>query len=56
MGLIDVFGTDDAQSFHMDLYQTQVKLEAVYVEKGGEKVSAIVEFDFWGGNGHMRLR
>lgn len=56
VGLIDVFGTDDESSFHMDLYQTQVKLEAVYVEKGGEKVSAIIEFDFWGGNGHMRLR
>lgn len=56
VGLIDVFGTDDAQSFQMDLYQTQVKLEAAYIEKGGEKVSAIVEFDFWGGNGHMRLR
>lgn len=56
VGLINVFGTNDESSFHMDLYQTQIKLEADYIEKGGEKVSAIIEFDFWGGNGHMRLR
>jgi hypothetical protein len=56
VGLIDVFGTDDSQSFHMDLYQSQIKLESTYIEKGGEHVYAVVEFDFWGGNGHMRLR
>ena len=56
VGMIDVFGTDDSQSFNMDLYQTQIKLEAAYVEKDGEMVYALVEFDFWGGNGHMRLR
>lgn len=56
VGNIDVFGTDDSQSFNMDLYQTQIKLEAAYVEKGGEMVYALVEFDFWGGDGHMRLR
>lgn len=56
VGMIDVFGTDDSGSFHMDLYQTQIKLEAAYVEKGGEMVYSLVEFDFWGGNGRMRLR
>lgn len=56
VGMIDVFGTDDSGSFHMDLYQTQIKLEAAYIEKGGEMVYSLVEFDFWGGNGRMRLR
>ena len=56
VGMIDVFGTDDSQSFNMDLYQTQIKLEAAYVEKGGDVVYSLVEFDFWGGNGRMRLR
>ena len=56
VGMIDVFGTDDDQSFKMDLYQTQIKLEAAYIEKGGERVYSLVEFDFWGGNGRMRLR
>lgn len=56
VGMIDVFGDDDASSFQMDLYQTQVRLEADYVEKNGETVKAIVEFDFWGGNGRLRLR
>lgn len=56
VGKIDVFGTDDSQSFNMDLYQTQIKLDAAYVDKEGQTVLALVEFDFWGGNGHMRLR
>ena len=56
VGMIEVFGTDDSGSFHMDLYQTQIKLEAAYVEKEGEIVYSLVEFDFWGGNGRMRLR
>jgi hypothetical protein len=56
VGMINVFGTDDSPSFHMDLYQTQVKLEADYIEKNGHSVRALVEFDFWGGNGHLRLR
>ncbi|MEL4454707.1 hypothetical protein [Lutimonas vermicola] len=56
VGMIDVFGTDDSSSFHMDLYQTQIKLEATYVEKEEQKVYSLVEFDFWGGNGRMRLR
>lgn len=57
VGIIDVFGTDDSPSFHMDLYQTQLKFEATYFErKSGQRVYAIVESDFWGGNGAMRLR
>lgn len=56
VGMIDVFGTDDSPSFHMDLYQTQLKMEATYFEKSGERVYAVVESDFWGGNGQMRLR
>jgi hypothetical protein len=54
--MIDVFGTDDSPSFNMDLYQTQLRFEATYFEKNGERVYAIVESDFWGGNGRMRLR
>lgn len=56
IGLIDVFDDNDDDAFHMDMYQTQIKLESTYVEKGGEEVYVLVEFDFWGGNGKMRLR
>ena len=56
VGMIDVFGTDDSPSFNMDLYQTQLKFEGTYFEKNGERVYAIVEADFWGGNGRFRLR
>jgi hypothetical protein len=56
VGLIDVFGTDDSQSFKMDMYQSQIKLDAKFIDKKGESITALVEFDFWGGNGHMRLR
>ena len=57
VGIIDVFGTDDSPSFHMDLYQTQLRFEATYFEKkSGQRVYTKVESDFWGGNGAMRLR
>ena len=56
IGLIDVFGTDDSGKFAMDMYQTQLKFETSIMTKGGKKIDAVVEFDFWGGNGHMRLR
>ena len=56
VGMINVFGTDDSPSFNMDLYQTQLRFEGTYFEKSGERVYAIVESDFWGGNGRMRLR
>jgi len=56
IGNINIFETDDSGSFKMDLYQTQIKLEGVFVRKNGEEVLSVVEFDFWGGNGHMRLR
>ena len=56
VGMIDVFGTDDSPSFNMDLYQTQLKFEGTYFEKDGDRVYAIVEADFWGGNGQFRLR
>ncbi len=56
IGLINVFDDNDESAFHMDMYQSQIKLESTYVEKGGEEVYAIVEFDFWGGDGRMRLR
>ncbi|MBE9489506.1 MAG: hypothetical protein IMY67_04375 [Bacteroidetes bacterium] len=56
IGQINVFETDDSQSFKMDLYQTQVFIQGDYILKSGENVKAVVEFDFWGGNGHMRLR
>ncbi len=56
IGLVNVFGTDDSPSFKMDLYQTQIKLEGSYIQNNGKTIVAVVEFDFWGGNGHMRLR
>jgi len=56
IGKINVFGTDDSNSFKMDLYQTQLFVQGDYITKKGEKIKAVVEFDFWGGNGHMRLR
>jgi len=56
IGDINVFGTDDSGSFKMDMYQTQIKLDGVFVQKNGKDIIAVVEFDFWGGNGHMRLR
>ena len=56
IGKINVFGNDDSGSFKMDMYQTQMKFESSIVTKEGENVYAIVEFDFWGGNGSMRLR
>lgn len=56
IGQINVFGTDDSHSFKMDLYQTQIKMDGVFVQKNGKDIIAVVEFDFWGGNGHMRLR
>lgn len=56
IGLIDAFGDDDSGSFKMDMYQTQLKFESTIMTKEGKRVDAVVEFDFWGGNGHMRLR
>lgn len=56
IGKIDVFGTDNSGSFKMDMYQTQLKFETTIVTKDGENIYAVVEFDFWGGNGTMRLR
>ena len=56
VGSINVFGTDDSPSFKMDLHQTQIFIQGDYVTKKGEKIKAVVEFDFWGGSGHMRLR
>ena len=56
IGLINVFGDDDSGSFKMDMYQTQIKFESTVMTKEGRKIQAVVEFDFWGGNGHMRLR
>ena len=56
VGQIDVYGDDDSQSFNMDLYQTQIKMEGHLMTKKGQKVKTMIEFDFWGGNGTMRLR
>lgn len=56
VGAINVFGTDDSGSLKVDLYQTQIKMESGYITNKGEQINAVVEFDFWGGNGHMRLR
>jgi hypothetical protein len=56
IGQIPVFGTDDSSSFKMDLHQTQIFIQGDFITTKGENIKAVVEFDFWGGNGHMRLR
>ena len=56
IGNILVFGTDDSDSFKMDLYQSQIFIQGDYITKEGKNIKAVVEFDFWGGNGQMRLR
>lgn len=56
IGNINVFGTDDSQNFRMDMHQTQIKFESTFITKSGEAIYGMVEIDFWGGDGHMRLR
>lgn len=56
IGYINVFGTDDSQSLGVDLYQSQIKFQSQFITKKGQPIFAMVEFDFWGGNGKMRLR
>lgn len=56
VGAIDVFGTDDSDNLKVDLYQSQIHMEANILTKSGKRVNGVVEFDFWGGNGQMRLR
>ena len=56
IGNINVFDDNDDGSFKLDMYQTQMKFESTLVTKSGDNVYAVVEFDFWGGEGHMRLR
>ncbi|TRX70927.1 hypothetical protein [Carboxylicivirga sp. M1479] len=56
IGKINVFGDDDSKSLNVDMYQTQLKFESALRTKEGKNIYALVEFDFWGGNGHMRLR
>ena len=38
------------------MYQSQMRFDSTIMTKDGKKIQAVVEFDFWGGNGHMRLR
>ncbi|MBD8489701.1 hypothetical protein IFO69_13170 [Echinicola sp. CAU 1574] len=56
VGLINVFGTDDQASLHIDMYQTQLKFETSLITLSGQQINAVVESDFWGGNGTVRLR
>ncbi|MHA7944711.1 porin family protein [Formosa sp. 3Alg 14/1] len=56
VGLINVFGTDDTKSLHVDMYQTQLKFSTTYIQKDGSVITAVVESDFWGGDGRIRLR
>ncbi|GGG50669.1 hypothetical protein [Bizionia arctica] len=56
VGAINVFGTDDTSSLNVDMYQSQIQWNTVYIRDNGTSVLAIVEVDFWGGNGHLRLR
>ncbi|QLE00810.1 hypothetical protein HX109_04235 [Galbibacter sp. BG1] len=56
VGSINVFGTDDSKSLNVDLYQTQIRMETSLILDSGKKVDAVVESDFWGGDGRVRLR
>lgn len=56
IGNINVFDDNDEGSLKVDMYQTQMVFEAFIITKNGKDVYTVVEFDFWGGNGHMRLR
>lgn len=56
VGAINVFGSDDSGSLKIDMYQTQIKFESSFMTKKGNEFKAMIEFDFWGGNGKMRLR
>lgn len=56
VGLINVFGTDDKASLHIDMYQTQLVFETDLITSNGKQIKAVVESDFWGGNGVIRLR
>ena len=56
VGQIDVTGNDNRQNLGLDFYQTQIRLDASYIHPQIGKIRAHVSWDFWGGNGHMRLR
>ncbi|MBK3518949.1 hypothetical protein [Carboxylicivirga marina] len=56
LGNVDVNGDDDRQNLGVDLHQTQIRLDAAYIHPELGKIRAHVEWDFWGGNGQMRLR
>lgn len=38
------------------MYQTQIKLAGTWLKENGDKISAVIEFDFRGGDGKLRLR
>ncbi|MDW5289355.1 DcaP family trimeric outer membrane transporter [Formosa sp. PL04] len=56
VGSINVFGTDDAKSLNVDMFQSQIQLKTIFVQENGEVIFAVLESDFWGGEGRMRLR
>lgn len=56
VGKIDVYGDDNRQNLGVDFYQTQMRLDASYIHPHIGKIRAHISWDFWGGNGHMRLR
>ncbi|MEN8138106.1 MAG: DcaP family trimeric outer membrane transporter [Bacteroidota bacterium] len=56
IGSIDINSNDNRQNLGVDLYQTQVRMEGSYIHPKAGKITAHIEWDFWGGNGAMRLR
>ena len=56
VGKIDVYGNDNRQNLGLDLNQTQVRMDASYIHPYIGKIRAHISWDFWGGNGQMRLR
>ncbi|MGL1886274.1 MAG: hypothetical protein OCD76_07145 [Reichenbachiella sp.] len=55
VGQIDVWGSDDRKNFAMDMHQTQLRIWSKRKTATGDFVGYL-EGDFWGGDGHFRLR
>ncbi|GGZ34910.1 hypothetical protein GCM10007049_30390 [Echinicola pacifica] len=56
VGSINVFGHDDSKSLKVDMYQTQIKWATDLMLPDGRMIQALVETDFWAGEGALRLR
>lgn len=55
IGQINVWDDDNTPNIWMDLYQSQMRFSGSR-QIGNRTATGFVEGDFWGGNGHFRLR